>query len=234
MLLQLGINYLAKEQQNDATQVFRAIISRYPRSRVIPEVLLKLGEIYFEEGKVNDAAAFYQRIVEAYAKSSNYAYAKYKLGWCRFNQQDYRGALRHFIGVLDHSRKVRNSGRREISLEKEVLGDIVRTYVYLDRVSAKKTLVYFKKIAPDKYMDLTERLAQMYGDAGKFAASNRLYRVLIAEEQRSYRVVGYQRAIAENVASMGSPAKAVKSLTRLADLWAKRKGAPDADPKRVE
>ena len=93
VLLQLGINYLAKEQQNDATQVFRAIISRYPRSRVIPEVLLKLGEIYFEEGKVNDAAAFYQRIVEAYAKSSNYAYAKYKLGWCRFNQQDYRGAL---------------------------------------------------------------------------------------------------------------------------------------------
>ena len=115
-----------------------------------------------------------------------------------------------------------------------MLGDIVRTYVYLDRVSAKKTLVYFKKIAPDKYMDLTERLAQMYGDAGKFAASNRLYRVLIAEEQRSYRVVGYQRAIAENVASMGSPAKAVKSLTRLVDLWAKRKGAPDADPKRVE
>jgi TolA-binding protein len=234
VLLQLGINYLAKEQPNDATQVFRAIISRYPRSRVIPEVLLKLGEIYFEQGKVNDAAAFYQRITEAYANSSNFAYAKYKLGWCRFNQQDYRGALRHFIGVLSHSRKARNSGRREISLEKEVLGDIVRTYVYLDRVSAKKTLAYFKKIAPDRYMDLTEKLAQMYADAGKFAASNRLYRVLIAEEQRSYRVVGYQRAIAENVASMGSPGKAVTSLTRLVDLWSKRKGASDADPKRVE
>ena len=50
VLLQLGINYLAKEQTENATQVFRAIISRYPRSRVIPEVLLKLGEIYFDEG----------------------------------------------------------------------------------------------------------------------------------------------------------------------------------------
>ena len=47
--------------------------------------------------------------------------------------------------MLTHTREARNSGRREISLEKEVLGDIVRTYVYLDKVSAKKTLNYFKK-----------------------------------------------------------------------------------------
>ena len=107
-----------------------------------------------------------------------------------------------------------------MSLEKEVIGDIVRTYVFLESVSAKKALVFFKRIAPDQYLELCERLAQMWSDSGKFKQSNRLYRVLIAEEKRSYRVVGYQRAIMVNVAGMGNANKAVVSLTRLVELRA--------------
>ena len=236
VLLQLGMNYQAKGQLEDAKAVYKRIVSSYrDEARIIPEVLLQLGEINFDQSKGDEAAVYYKHIVDSYGqKSSNYGYARYKLGWCRFNQQKYAAAFNHFVKVFEFSMEQRNRGRKGLALEKEVLGDIVRTYVYLERVDATKTLNHFRKIAPDGYLQLAEKLAILYGDSGKYAESNALLKVLINEEQRSYRVVGYRRMIADNVANMGKPKKAVDSLISLVDEWGRLKKAKDAEPKRVK
>ena len=80
-------------------------------------------------------------------------------------------------------------------------------------------------------MDLLEKLAQLYWTRTK--VSNQLYAGLIKLKKRSYRVVSYQRAIADNTRNIGNQVATVKELRRLLSIWAKVKNASDADPKRV-
>ena len=46
-----------------------------------------------------------------------------------------------------------------------------------------------------------------------------MYQQLIKAKKTSYRVVSYQRAIADNVQSMGQQVNSIKELKRLVSLW---------------
>ena len=165
--------------------------------------------------------------------SSVYGYARYKLGWCHYNLGKYRLALGDFLAVIKYSRKQRGGKRQRLTLLKEATRDLVRTYVHIEKATPAKAIKFFRKIDPDNYMDLVEKLAQRYADTGQFSRSNEMYRNLIKLNKRSYVVVSYQRIIADNTQRMGFQQKAVQETKRLVSLWRKVKNAKDAKPKRV-
>jgi TolA-binding protein len=235
VLFALGYNYLRKGEAEGAKKIFAALIRRYPKSPYMPDTLLNLGEIYFEDGDVQAARKFYGKVAAVYKKSSVYGYSVYKLGWCFFNMGDYTNALRQFLAVIDHTKKSRRGGKNRIQLRKEAERDLVRTYVNIPGANPTKAIGFFRKVAPDSYLKLSERLAELYADTGQFENSNKLFRELIRLQKGTYATFGYQLQILINTRNIGAnPIQTVKELKRLVTLWKKVRNAKDADPKRVK
>lgn len=236
VLFALAFNYQQKGDLESAKKIYIELIKRYPQSERVPDTLLNVGEIFFDAGQVDQAERAYQKVVDSYADSSVWGYAVYKLGWCFYNQARYSDALRSFIKVVEHTNKAASQGRQGgggLTLKKEALRDIVRTYVHIEGANPTKAIGFFRKLAPDDYLDLSERLAELYTDTGKWDESNRLLRELINIQRNSYKVIKLQRLISQNTHSMGNQVEAVKELKRLVSLWRTVKDAKDAEPKRV-
>lgn len=235
VLFALGFNYMRKGETDGAKKIFAALIRRYPKSRKMPDTLLNLGEIYFENGEVESARKFYGKVAKVYRDSSVYGYAVYKLGWCYFNMGDYTNALRQFLAVIDYTKKQRGSKRSRISLRREAERDLVRTYVNIPGANPTKAVAFFRKVSPDNYLKLSERLAELYADTGQFQNSNKLYRELIRLQPGSYSSFTYQLQIFINTRNLGAnPIQTVKELKRLVTLWDKVKTAKDAKAEKVK
>ena len=78
-------DYQQKEMWPDAELVYTEIVSKFPQSDRLPDVLFNLGEINFALSDVDEAAIYYKHITDKYRKSPIYPYAAYKLGWCFYN-----------------------------------------------------------------------------------------------------------------------------------------------------
>lgn len=235
VLFALGYNYLRKGEAEGAKKIFAALIRRYPQSRYMPDTLLNLGEIYFEDGDVQAARKFYGKVASVYKQSSVYGYAVYKLGWCFFNMGDFTNALRQFLAVIDHTKKTKRGGKDRIQLRKEAERDLVRTYVNIPGANPTKAVAFFRKVAADNYLKLSERLAELYADTGQFQNSNKLFRELIRLQPGTYATFGWQLQILINTRNIGAnPIQTVKELKRLVTLWKKVKNAKDAEPERVK
>lgn len=232
VLFALAYNYQRKQQPEAAKKIYGELIRRYPRSMHVPDTLLNIGEIFFEDGKVAQAKRAYEKVTTSYRDSTVYGYALYKLGWCYYNLGEFKNALKVFLRVIEHGRKMKG-GRNRLTLIREAQRDLVRTYVHLEDANPNKAIRFFQRVAPDDYLDLSEKLAEAYADTGQFAKSNQLYRNLIKKQRSSYRVVSFQTSIAANTGSMGNQVEAIKELKRLTKLWAAVRGAPDAEPERV-
>lgn len=232
VLFALAFNYQRKEQPEAAKKIYGELIRRYPRSVHVPDTLLNIGEIFFEDGKVAQAKKAYEKVTSSYRDSTVYGYALYKLGWCNYNLGKFKDALKVFLRVIEHGRKMKG-GRNRLTLIREAQRDLVRTYVHLEDANPNKAISFFQRVAPDDYLDLSEKLAEAYADTGQYEKSNQLFRNLIKRQRSSYRVVSFQTMIASNTQNLGDQVKAIKELKRLVQLWATVKGATDAEPERV-
>ena len=234
VLFALAYNYQQKGELEGAKRIYVELVKRYPRSIHVADTLTNIGEIYFDAGDVDQAQKAYQKVVTNYKEAETYGYALYKLGWCFYNQGDFKQALAQFLMVLKHANEATGKNRRLAGLKKEAMRDMVRTYVNIEEANPNQAIGFFRKHAPDDYLQLSENLAELYSLTGQFDKSNRLYRDLIAQQPNSYKTVGFQRMIAFNTRAMSrDPTEIVKEVKRLVDLWRKVKDAKDADPKRV-
>jgi len=218
VLFALGFNYQRKDKPEAAKKIYATLIRRYPQSPQVPNTLLNFGELLFEDGRVDQALKAYRKVVKNYKDSDVYGYALYKQAWCQYNLGQFKSALRGFIGVLDYSRKKRG-GRNRLTLEREAIRDMVRTYADIPDAKPGRAIAFFRKVAPDAYLDVVEKLAERYATTGQFGKSSQLYRRLIKLQSTSYRVVTFQTAITANTRNIGQQVLAVKELKRLVSLW---------------
>lgn len=233
VLFALAFNFLRKGDTEGAKKIFVELIRRYPSSPRMPDTLLNLGEIYFEEGQVEQASRFYDKVAQNYRDAPVYGYALYKLGWCNFNLQKYTEAMRQFLAVIEHTNK-QTSGQNRLTLKREAQKDLVRTYVNIEGANPTKAIAFFRKVAPDDYLDLAEKLADLYSVTGQFQKSNDLFRELIRLQSKDYKALSYQIRIAENTRNLGQdPVESVRELKRLVSLWQTVKDAKDAKPDQV-
>ena len=235
VLFALAFNYQQKQQNEDAKQIYTELISNYSTSPVLPDALFNMADIYFASGDVGNAAQLYAHVRDNFPKSSVYVYSIYKLGWCDYNQAKFKDALISFVKVIElqDAQSARDKKRNRLSLKKEAQRDLIRVYVSIEGATAKGGIKLIKRYAPNRYEELAESLADLYAGTGQFDNSNRILRMLIKGSPKSYRVVGYQRRITENIANMNNSEEAILALKRLVTLWRSVRDASDADPKRV-
>lgn len=236
ILFALAFNFQQKQQNEDAKKIYTEMIQSYPESRMLADAIFNLADIFFATGDVNSASDLYRHVVDNYKSSAVYAYAVYKLGWCFYNQTDFQGALNQFIQVIDLQNEMSRKSKKKVrlSLKSEAQRDLIRVYVNIEDATASGGIKLIQKYAPERFDDLAERLADLYTGTGQFDKSTTVLRKLIAKNPKSYRVVGYQLRISENISNTHDPAEAIRSLKRLVSLWRSVQGADDADPKRVQ
>ena len=232
ILFALGFNFQQKQQYEDAKKIFTELIKRYPDSVMLADAIFALADIYFATGDINSASQFYSHVIKNFPKASVYPYSVYKLGWCFYNQTDYQGALNQFIKTIKLQSRMRKSSR--LGLKKEAQRDMIRVYVNIANATASGGLKLIRKYAAKRFDNLAEKLADLYAGTGQFSKSTTVLNKLIAKNPDSYRVVGYQIRISENLSNTHSPKEAIISLKRLVSLWQSVRNAKDADPRRVK
>ena len=197
---------------------YTKLITRFPESKYIPDALVNVGEYFFQKDEFETANEFYRR-VEKYKESRIYPFAMYKEAWCHYNMGEYEDAFKKFVAVIQYAIKMEADGAGpKIGLKAEAQKDIVLAYSQIGK--EQNALPFFKEIAPEIYLVLGARLAQLYADQGEPDKAIRMYKAVIEEAPDSPKVLTYQRLIVENADKTTDKRLTRKEIQRLVKLYA--------------
>lgn len=110
-----------KESEN----LYQALISKYPKSPLVPDAALALGELSYDQRRFA-LAMDHLAVVEKYPNSRVYLYALYKKAWAQYNIKDSDGAVKTLLEVAKASSATETESTKEKqNLRKESLRDLV-------------------------------------------------------------------------------------------------------------
>jgi tetratricopeptide (TPR) repeat protein len=93
----LGHNLLEMGDDRKAMLAYGRLISKYPKSKFLPDAYLSFGEYYFNTSKgrrdMLEKALDYYKKAAGFPENQVYGFALYKQGWCYFNLSDYPKAM---------------------------------------------------------------------------------------------------------------------------------------------
>ena len=226
----LGANLIEVGKRPQALGIFRELIKKYPDTEFVPNVLLAFGEYYFDNDDMQQAMKAYEKVM-SFKGSAIRNYAAYKLAWCYYNLTYYDKALDQFLDVVKETERAKHANDK--ALRKEALRDIVLTYTHIG--TPGKAIRFFERLVRSKsdVFYMSERLAQLYADSGKFVESTALYQKLIALNKKSFKVMDYQLEIVRNVEALGVKLDTVREVLRAMALFEATKGYQDAKPEQV-
>ncbi|MHB1844301.1 MAG: tetratricopeptide repeat protein [Deltaproteobacteria bacterium] len=204
----LGHNLWDENREQEALGIYKLLVTRYQKSRYLPDAYLAFGEYYFDNSKGQRPALL--KALAAYKKAASfpenkvYLYALYKQGWCHYNLADYADALDLFKTVIlyaDLSTTV-NKGSK-LKLAKDARKDYVLTYSRFGNPLAAKD-DFLKVGGPDNWWAMLKGLAGLYYDDGNDKAAVLTYRQLIRERPLSPESPFFQARIVDAMMRVGN------------------------------
>ncbi len=212
--------YLLQMMKKDdrAREFFHRLIKDYPQSKYVPNAYLSFAEYYFAKGEMENALKFYEK-VEQFPKSSVYGFAVYKKGWAEINLGNFKSALGIFVNVIElcHAGKIDRAQRGP--LEKEAKKDLVKAYARTPGAAPDKAWEFFQRMGGDFAPKMLESLAELYWEQGMFAESSKVYRKIMALNEKSTRLCEWQYKILRNTLSAGSKRDQVQEVRRLGTAY---------------
>jgi len=202
------------------------LIKQYPQSIFIGDAYLAMGEHYFNDNQVLKARKAFLKALET-KKPKTYSFALYKLAWCDFNLQEFDAAITKFKKVVDYAerqqRKNKGTDRDHVQLKNEALNDIVLTFSNVDAVDV--AYEYIRKKGGEKLArSLTEKLARIYKDQGKFDQEIQTYRLLINTYPDDASCPDFQSSVVAAFSKLGKRKDVRTEVRRLVELY--RPGSP--------
>lgn len=232
VLYYLGYNLSSIGRNDEGIEYFIKLIRDFPQSHYVPDAFLNIGEYYFNNGDMKSALKIYEK-VESFPKSTSYTMAVYKEGWAYYNLGKYSEAMDRFLRVIKHSEELLKQGiNPKIQLINEAMRDLVMVYISVG--SEDKAVSFFKEIVPEKYIELSERLALAYSENGLFEKSNKLYKFIIKENPTSYKIIEYMRKISKNAYKIGIKKKLFEEIERWIAVYEKFKNSAPKEYIEVE
>lgn len=225
----LGHNLMDNGEDRKALVVYERLITKYPKSKYIPDAYLAFGEYFFNTSKgdhkmLNKALEAYKRAA-AHPENQVYAFALYKEGWCYYNLSDFQKAMDMYktvilFGELNGAQAVeRDAGKSgKATLIREARKDYVRAY---ERVgSPLEAKADFSKVAskPEDLFSMMKGLANLYYDDGKDREAALMYNTLIREKPLSPENPGFQGRIVDCVLRAGNKKMTVEQVRRLVKI----------------
>ncbi|AKU91310.1 tetratricopeptide repeat protein [Vulgatibacter incomptus] len=239
VLFYLGHNLWESGKEQDALGAYKALITRFPQSRFVPDAYLAYGEWYFNnsDGKRD----MLQKALEAYVKASSfteskvYGFAIYKQGWCHYNLGDFPAAADKFKATVFYGELASNvAGDNKTALIREARKDYVLAYSrYGDPTQAKPA---FLQVGGDEnWWSMLKSLAGLYYDDGKDKEAVLVYRQLIRERPLSPEAPFFQARIVDAVMRVGNKRITVEQARLLVKIFqdVEQSGAIQTDEDRA-
>jgi tetratricopeptide (TPR) repeat protein len=223
----LAYNLMQMQRGDEAVEVYTDILLKHPDSPYVPDALVNIGDYHFENNDFASAQKLYQRAQAPEFEQANiYGYSVYKDAWCLYNLGSYDESLRRFLDVIKVADARMASGQKTaIPLKREAQNELVLPYAKVGK--PEKAIEFFKGVAPDRYLDITSRLAEIYTEQGEYVRSNKLLAMLIEDartatfngETRAWMGVRFQRQIVSNAFAMADKQVTVDEVGKLITLW---------------
>ena len=170
----VALGFLDREKK--AIREYSKIIKRYPKSSVSGDAYFSIGDFYFDRSQFKKAAKKYESAIK-YKRSKRYGWALFKLSWCYYNLGQFEQALSGWKKTVRYSSRMgKQKGAR---LKDEALRDMVFAYTELKRT--EDAIRFYRRNGGEKFISkLLKLLAEIYFDQGKFKASVRVWKKLLA------------------------------------------------------
>jgi len=198
----LGQSLLLNNNDMAETYLLR-LTKSFPNSSDFPDACLALGEFYFEKQRMIDAKEFYKKTL-AFKDHKAIIYALYKYSWTLYNlghaneaesEKLFDQSLASMKLVIKFTDKDK-SNLRNLNLRREAINDLI--IIWADAGKVDDALAYFKDIkAEEKFYDLLDRLAHIYGDQGKKQEALALYNRILSEAPLRTRNIDVHKSIVE-------------------------------------
>ncbi|HVI93494.1 MAG TPA: tetratricopeptide repeat protein [Anaeromyxobacter sp.] len=228
---------LAKQDRNDpdALKAYRALITRYPNSRFVPDAWMAFGEYYFERANKSERVPNLQKALEAYRKAAEYqesgvyAYALYKQAWVHYNLGEFDQSLELFRAVIYFGELPTSTvpADRKLALVKEAKKDYVRTYSHVG--SAEGAYEEFRKVGGESgWWDMLRSLADIYYGDGKDRDAILVYHRLIQLRPQALEAPLFQSRIVTSAGRMGKKEAAVEQAHVFVKMLREIEASPGA------
>ncbi len=100
VLLALAAEREADKNPQAAMGDLNQLISRYPKSELLPHAYSRLGRLKMEEKKWDEAANYYRQVVAKFPEHELAPLAQYRLGACAFQKPDQNAAVKELSQLL--------------------------------------------------------------------------------------------------------------------------------------
>ena len=232
----LGENLWKQNRRQEALEAYKVLITRFPRSRFVPDAWMAFGEHYFDTAEkgnrqesLHKALESYKRAA-AYTESSIYGYALYKQAWVHYNLGAWNEALDLFRAVIFFGDLPTSTVApdKKLALAREARKDYVRTYSHVGSPQAAPD--DFGRVGGKDARDMLKGLAGLYYDEGKDRDAALVYHALIVAAPQAPDAVVFQARIVTCAGRMGKKQLAVQQALRFAEMLreAERRGGDDA------
>lgn len=227
----LGLNLMEMNDDKRGLVAYNRLISKYPKSRYLPDAYLAVGEYWFNGSKGKRESL--EKALEAYKNAAKfpenqvYGYALYKQGWCHFNMSDFEKAQDQFKAVVLYTKfagqeavegKKGAKGSRA-GLAKEARTDYVRAYSR-GGGGPGEAKDKFNKLCdtPDELRIMLKQLAGLFYEDGKDREAALAYDMLIKDRPISPEAPGFQSRIVDCVMRAGNKQMTVQQVRRLVKI----------------
>jgi TolA-binding protein len=217
VLFFLGENLSRQGKQKDALVAYKVLVTRFEKSRYVPDAWMAFGEYYFnsaEKGNRNEALAnalkAYKRAA-SFTESSVYGYAIYKQAWVYYNLARWSEALDLFRAVIFFGDLPTSTiaTDKKLALVKEARKDYVRTYSHVG--APESAAEEFRRVGGEAgWFDMLRNLAGLYYDEGKDREAILVYHQLIQAKPLSPESPLFQSRIVTCAGRMGKKDFAVQ------------------------
>lgn len=214
-------------QIEDMAKEYRKIISRYKKSRYVPESYLLLGDYFSNEGDLATAISHYKKVLN-YPQSPAAIIAQYKLAWCHINQKDFKKAIKLFEACVksDTKEDVDIDTYRRVDIRLEALIDMAYSYPECyKKAPPDKAISYFRTHAWSRpvYTAVLEKLAYRYYIKKKWRHAATIYRQLSELQHDAAKLLEYARNTFECVQELGDFQDAHKDMAHITKALKKQK-----------
>jgi TolA-binding protein len=203
--------YYQMGNEKEAMARFGILRSKYPDSRLTPEIVWWLGEYYYRHDDLNLARRYFSSLIQDFPKSNLIPDAYYALGSTYAEEDKYEEAIDNFKKVID-------LGRSDLAGTASIA--IADIYTKQDKVDLALKMY---KDTVQEYVNLTSliypKMADLYRKVANYNEAINFYRrsldVVPARE-----MVNIQFKIAETQEAQGEYLDAIEEYLKVTYLYA--------------
>jgi len=189
----------------EAKRSLEDFLAKYRKSRHSNEASFRLGEILFDEEDYGEALARYDSVARSGDEMLG-PKAVYKTAWINYKLDDFDGAVRNFILLLDSSESQLNASESALAIREESMNNMV--------------LSLSRSAAPEKFLDgimektygpdVLFRLGNLFSGEARHEKSLAVFRLFMANFSEHPRAPFAFEGAAKALVALNDAASAVK------------------------